>query len=403
MSTFPSYKRPALHRQAFDFAAAYLERYSGESLRTLAASKFSLAQKRAALIDTKVLSQEELDAALALPDRSDLSEGTHAVGLMAQRVIEDLQAYVGVQAKVQRTSPLISPRDNYLNLGFDPAAVARDRKHANYVSDELMLRTHMSSSAPAIARAYAATAAEVEDDLFALPGRVFRRDVADRTHLAHPHQLDLWRFSSKQTFTKHTVQAMVAQIVHSILPGAKWRLIPGSHPYTNGARQIDVWFEGQWLEVGECGLNNGKFYDISGLPRTWSSMVIGIGLERAVMLRKQVSDIRFVDSNDEDILREMRTLNPTPPEALRKNRFVQHLRVPLGISEDLETTGDAARVILGPHARYLESLRIKPVGGGMKELQVTLSSFNSELGSAEAADLFGMLRESLPHAERILA
>ena len=91
---------------------------------------------------------------------------------------------------------------------------------------------------------------------------------------------------------------MVAQIMHTVAPGRKWRMIPGSHPYTHHARQIDVWFNNAWLEIGECGLNNTKFFYLNGLDSSWSSMVIGIGLERAVMLRKNIPDIRVVDSFD---------------------------------------------------------------------------------------------------------
>lgn len=401
MTTFPAYKRPAFHKRAYDFACAYAERYSGESLRTIVRSKFA-SNQQAAVADTKVLSQNQLRAALTLIDRSDLSKSVHAVGLVADEVIRDLSQRIGVEAVIRRSSAVISPNDNYFNLGFDSAAVARDRKHANYLDDETMLRTHMSSSAPGIAREYAESGEIVEDALFAMPGRVFRRDVADRIHLAHPHQLDLWRFSNTQQFSVRTMENMVAQIMHSVALGRKWRLIPGSHPYTHHARQIDVWFNNAWLEIGECGLNNAKFFALNGLDASWSSMVIGIGLERAVMLRKNISDIRLVDSEDLEMLREMQTLNVTPSRLLHKNRFVNHLRVPVSASEDLETIGDAARIILGPHARYLESIRAKRVGHE-HELEVTLSAFNRGLTGHEANELFQVLEAFLPHPELITA
>ena len=127
--------------------------YSGESLKTLVRSKFS-SQQQAAVTDAKMISQNQLASALNLIDHSDLDKEVHAVGLVANEVIVNLASYVGVAAQVRRSSPLISLADNYFNLGFDEAAVARDCKHANYVSDSLMLRTHMSSAAPGLAREF---------------------------------------------------------------------------------------------------------------------------------------------------------------------------------------------------------------------------------------------------------
>ena len=76
--------------------------------------------------------------------------------------------------------------------------------------------------------------------------------------------------------------------------------------------------------------------------------------------------------------------------------------MPLRPNDDLETIGDAARIILGPHARYLESIRAKRMGDE-QELEVTLSAFNAGLSGSEANELFQVLEAFLPQSDLVTA
>ena len=79
-----------------------------------------------------------------------------------------------------------------------------------------------------------------------------------------------------------------------VAPGAPYRTIPALHPYTLHGREINALLIGSWVEIGECGLAHPELLREAGLdPSEWSGLAMGIGLDRAVMLRKGLDDIRW--------------------------------------------------------------------------------------------------------------
>jgi phenylalanyl-tRNA synthetase alpha chain len=78
--------------------------------------------------------------------------------------------------------------------------------------------------------------------------------------------------------------------------------------------QIDVETPAGWLELAECGLVRAGILRNSGLdPRRWSGLALGMGLDRALMLRKGVDDIRLLRSDDPRIAAQMLDLEPWRP------------------------------------------------------------------------------------------
>ena len=89
--------------------------------------------------------------------------------------------------------------------------------------------------------------------LVCAPGLVYRRDAIDRLHVGEPHQLDLWRITERP-MAPLDLEAMIAAVVEALLPGARWRALPASHPYTDDGREVEVLADGEWVELLECGL-----------------------------------------------------------------------------------------------------------------------------------------------------
>ena len=97
--------------------------------------------------------------------------------------------------------------------------------------------------------------------------------------------------------TRLDLEAMIAAVVEALLPGARWRALPASHPYTEGGREVEVLAGGEWVELLECGLAHPHVLGAGGLGGH-SGLAMGIGLDRAVMLRKGIGDIRLLRSDD---------------------------------------------------------------------------------------------------------
>lgn len=143
--------------------------------------------------------------------------------------------------------------------------------------------------------------------------------------------------------------------------------MPTRHPYTSDGRQIDVWVNAEWLELAECGLVAPHPFTRAGLdPAGWSGLALGMGLDRALMLRKGIDDIRLLRSTDPRISRQLLDLSPwRAVSALPLIR--RDLSVVVGAHTDAEILGDTVRTALGDQVDDLESVEVLSLTG-CKEL-----------------------------------
>lgn len=311
---------------------------------------------------TKLLSTSELAADLELRDLTDPNSGAHAMQTLLGDAVDALALQWDCALETHRPRPLVSIEDNYDRLGYDSAAIARDSRYSRYASETTMLRSHTSAGVPPVLRDLASSGLRPCDVLLALPGLTYRRDVIDRLHVGTPHQLDLWRIASHATLTPADLTAMVATLVGAILPGAAWRVEAAEHPYTEHGLQIDVRTpSGDWIELGECGLAASHVLAGAGLdPAVYSGLALGMGLDRALMLRKDIPDIRLLRATDPRVAAQMLDLAPWVPVSM-----MPPTRRDLSIVADAdisgELLGDRARSALGRDVEVLESLAVRAV------------------------------------------
>lgn len=306
----------------------------------------------------QLLSPDALAAALAVPDLTDPRHGPHAVQLVVDAAVAAVRDAWRVPVHLHRGHPVVPVEDNYDRLGYAPDAVARDSRYTRYVSETCVLRSHTSAMVPAALRAVARGAGAGADDvLVACPGIVYRRDAIDRLHTGTPHQLDLWRVCRRATTTDDLL-AMIDTVVGAVLPGRRWRVTPVEHPYTDRGREIEVLDErsDRWIEVGECGLASRRVLAACGL-RDHHGLAMGIGLDRVVMVRKGMDDIRLLRATDRRIASQLTDLEPYRPVSSRP-AVVRDLSLAVGGDQDAETIGDRVREALGEHAGYVEDLAV---------------------------------------------
>jgi phenylalanyl-tRNA synthetase alpha chain len=256
-----------------------------------------------------------------------------------------------------RNPPLVAVRDNYDRLGFDAADITRDARYTRYTSPTTMLRSHTSADIPHTLEAYRMRPGPV-DELIVIPGIVYRRDVVDRTHVGEPHQVDLWRLRSTPQTTDSDLDQMVALLVEALLPGARYRTVASPHAYTEGGRQIDVWHDGDWMEVGECGRIHSGVLTGAGLdPSQWSGLALGMGLDRALMLRKGIPDIRYLRAAEPRIAVQMQDLDRWRPVSMLP-AITRDLSVVVDADTDDENIGDTVRSTLEDRVEDIESITV---------------------------------------------
>jgi phenylalanyl-tRNA synthetase alpha chain len=240
-----------------------------------------------------------------LADLTDPAYGPHCMQHLVAAATGALRERWGCPVLVHRADRVVPVADNYDALGYPPDGPARESRYTRYVDAGRLLRSQTSAAVPSALRAVAATAPD--DVLVCAPGLVYRRDAIDRLHVGEPHQLDLWRVMARPT-TPVDLEAMIAAVVEALLPGAPWRALPARHPYTENGREVQVLADGEWVELLECGLAHRHVLAAGGLGGH-SGLAMGIGLDRAVMLRKGIGDIRLLRSDDPRVARQMRDLD----------------------------------------------------------------------------------------------
>lgn len=302
------------------------------------------------------LTSDQLSRALNMRDLTDPAQGGHAIQTILDAVVTALRSEWRSTVRYVRTSPIVPVRENYDRLGYDPDDVTRARRYTRYISPTVMLRSHTSAALPTALEDYPGR--KNVDELIVAPGPVYRRDAVDRSHVGEPHQVDLWRVRSTPNTDDGDLLTMIGRLVDAVLPGAEWTVTDVTHPYTVGGRQIDVLHNGEWLELAECGRIHPDVLRGSGLdPVQWSGLALGMGLERALMLRKAIPDIRYLRAEDPRISSQMLTLAPwqhvSPLPAARRD-----ISVVLGEEEDEATLGDRIRTALGDDADVIESVEV---------------------------------------------
>jgi phenylalanyl-tRNA synthetase alpha chain len=197
-----------------------------------------------------------------------------------------------------------------------------------------------------------------DDVLLACPGIVYRRDCIDRLHTGEPHQLDLWRIHRSKRMQKGDLDSMIETIVAAALPGSEWRTEPRIHPYTLDGVQIDVLYDGEWIEIGECGLAHPEII-AENIPRIrgLSGLALGLGMDRILMIRKNIKDIRVLRSIDPRVTNQMQDLSPYR-EISAMPPVTRDISLVLDEDVTVEDIGDKVREALSSNADVVESVEI---------------------------------------------
>jgi phenylalanyl-tRNA synthetase alpha chain len=319
------------------------------------------------------LSPARIASDLAIRDLTDPASGPHAIQQLVDLAVSALAAAwsrpAGLQVRWCRGPRVVPVADNYDQLGYDPSDVTRAVRYTRYVDAAHMLRSHSTAMVPPALRQLALTqpalsqlapcqlgAGDAADDvLLVCPGIVYRRDAIDWQHAGTPHQLDLWRIS-RRPLAPADLDEMISALLAAVVPGRASRSEPRQHPYTTAGRQVDVHTSQGWVEVWECGLAEPGVLAQAGLAGR-SGLALGMGLDRLLMLRKEIPDIRLLRSADPQVAVQMHDLALYRPVS-RQPSVRRDLSVAVDDAEDAETLGDRIRDALGPDADAVEDVRV---------------------------------------------
>jgi len=159
------------------------------------------------------------------------------------------------------------------------------RTHTSPVQIRSMLRAVREGSGPPI--------------YVVCPGRVYRRDTADATHLPVFHQIEGLVIDRGITMgdLAGTIESFVKAYFGDQMTS---RLRPSYFPFTEPSAEFDISApDGSWLEVGGCGMVHPNVLRAGGLdPEEWSGFAFGFGIDRLAKIRYGVDDLREFIAND---------------------------------------------------------------------------------------------------------
>jgi phenylalanyl-tRNA synthetase alpha chain len=269
---------------------------AGQALNeAMSAVEVTLAQRRALLgrAERNVqLSAEALDLTehFATPGRGK----SHIVTQAWQR-LEDV--FVGLGFQVAEGPEVETDWYNFEALNMPPSHPARSMHDTFYVDHgqpgSTVLRTHTS---PVQIRVMQNVAPPI---YMIMPGRVFRNETTDATHLAVFHQIEGLVIDRGITLADlaGTIEAFTQAFFGA---GFTSRLRPSYFPFTEPSAEFDIRTpKGDWLELGGCGMVHPNVLRAGGLdPEEWSGFAFGFGIDRMAKERHGVGDVREMYTND---------------------------------------------------------------------------------------------------------
>jgi phenylalanyl-tRNA synthetase alpha chain len=304
---------------------------------------------------TQLLDSQAYGRLLALRDLTDAALGPHAMQLLVQHALDALRAAWDCPVVVYRAPPLVPSADNYDDLGYPPDGASRDARYTRYLTPELLLRTQTSAMIPRALRMIAP--AHYEDVVLACPGLTYRRDAIDRLHVGEPHQLDLWRITQRP-LTRDDLVVMIELVAGAMLPGVPLRLEPAVHPYTLDGLEVYGNVQGRWVEILECGRAHPELLTAAGVAAPQGAgLAMGVGLDRMLMLRKGIEDIRALRSTDPRIQVQMLDLEPYRAVSSQPPIY-RDLSVAVADEVNAEELGDRVRSRLAAESSSVESIEV---------------------------------------------
>ncbi|MBU6232022.1 hypothetical protein KGP36_05185 [Patescibacteria group bacterium] len=183
-----------------------------------------------------------------------------------------------------------------------------------YVDGERLLRTQMTAFWSFYLRDKEVLARlENDGEIKALaPGIVFRKDEIDRHHFPAFHQIDglLICKRSKKVITQDDLKEVQADLAKGIFgPGIEYKFLDDDFPYTVQSLEMDIMFNGKWLEVNGAGLVNPVVLKNFGLdPEIYNGWAFGFG-DRLAMIKMGIPDIRILWSDDPRITSQFKDID----------------------------------------------------------------------------------------------
>jgi phenylalanyl-tRNA synthetase alpha chain len=209
---------------------------------------------------------------------------------------------------------IVTVAENFDLLNAPKDHPSRRETDTYYLDENYILRTQMTvmwsyylKDKEVLARL------EKDGEVMALSkGIVFRKDEIDRHHFPAFHQIDGLYLckKSKKIITLEDLEAVQIDMAKSVLGDKiEYKFLVDSFPFTTPSVEMDVMFNGDWMEVNGAGLVHPQVLKKFGLdPEVYTGWAFGFG-DRLAMIKMEIPDIRILWSDDPRITSQFKDIN----------------------------------------------------------------------------------------------
>jgi len=187
---------------------------------------------------------------------------------------------------------------NFGALNMPADHPARDMHDTFWLTDGNLMRTHTS---PVQVRAMESGPPPIRAVAI---GRVFRHEELDATHEHTFHQIEGF-YVDREISVGHMVYVLRTMLTVILGEAVDVRLRPSYFPFVEPGFEMDVRFRGEWMELLGCGMVHPRVLRAGGIdPDEWSGFAFGLGVDRLVMMRYDIEDLRHFMTGDLRFLRQ---------------------------------------------------------------------------------------------------
>lgn len=232
---------------------------------------------------------------LAMSAQASRRRGRMHLVTQATERLEDV--FIGLGFQIAEGPEVETDFYNFEALNMPPSHPARSMWDTLFIESDVegsvVLRTHTSPVQIRVMQ-------EWPPPIYAvMPGRVFRKETPDATHMPVFHQIEGLVIDRGITFADlaGTIESFTKAFFG---PGFTSRLRPSYFPFTEPSAEFDIRRpDGSWIELGGCGMVHPHVLRAGGLdPNEWSGFAFGFGIDRMAKERHGVDDLRDMYSDD---------------------------------------------------------------------------------------------------------
>lgn len=255
-------------------------------------------------INAKISAEGKIDITLPV----DTEVGSLHPRTIIQQELEDVFKSMGFV--VEDGKEIVSEYECFDAVNVPATHPARDMQDTFWLDNGELLKTQTSALQNHILKKYGGNVRAI------FPGRCFRNEAIDHSHENTFFQMEGMVVGEDVTVS-NLIYFMKEMLSKVFKKEVQVRLRPGFFPFVEPGFELDIWCpfcdgkgcsvcgHGSWIELCPCGMIHPNVLKMGGVDsEKYSGFAFGLGLDRLVMIKTRIDDIRHLNSGDLKVLKQ---------------------------------------------------------------------------------------------------